>query len=159
MIVKERPLRGYQPPVGTFSVSCINHRGRGCTIAWPLEEAAPLFAQLKGLRADYPSRLRATAKLLRKYLRRQRERDAQALAVGALSTALAYPHFDFASEFSAAVREYGRAAVSVVFGKKRGLMITVGESAVDDASVLKEATRRGLGPVAISKLGEEEAMQ
>ena len=159
MIVKERPLRGYQPPVSTFSVSCINHRGTGCTIAWPLEEAAPVFAALKSLRADYPSRARATAKLLRKYLRRRRERDGQILVLAALSCALAYPHDDFASLFSAVVREYGRAAVSVIFGKKRGLMITVGESAVDDASVLKEATRRGLGPVAISNLGEEEAMQ
>jgi len=155
----EMALGGYEPPDGAFSVGCVNHRGQGCTAVYPLEEAALMFDQLKGIDANYLTRAQATAKCLRKYFKRRREQDAKALALAALSTAIASPHRDFASEFSAAVREYNRAAVSVVFGKKRGLLVVVAERGFDDPSMLKHATRAGFGPMTIRKLGEEGAMQ
>ena len=154
-----KALGGYEPPAGTFSVGCVDHRGRGCTAVYPLEEATPIFDGLKGINADYVLRTRATWKLLRKYLRRRREQDAKALALAALSTALASPYCDFASKFSAAVRKHNRAAVSLVFGKKRGLVVVVAERGFDDAGVLKEALRAGLGPMVIINADEEGAMQ
>ncbi len=154
-----KPLGGYEPPDGTFSIGCVNHRGQGCTAVYPLEEAAPMFDQLKGIDANYLTRAQATAKCLRKFLKRRREQDAKALALAALSTALASPFCDFASEFSAAVRKHNRAAVSLVFGKKRGLVVVVAERGFDDAGVLKKTMRLGLGPLSIVNIDEEGAMQ
>ncbi len=105
-----KALGGYEPPEGTFSVGCVNHRGQGCSAVFPLGEAAELFEELKGMEADYALRIRATWKLLRKYIRRQRSHDAKALALAALSTALASPYCDLPSDFSATVRSHNRAA-------------------------------------------------
>ena len=159
MIAEERPLAGFAPPRDCFSVSVVNHKGQGCTIAWPLEEATRLFEEVEAVDADYELRSQITMKLLRKYLRRRRKRDAERVALAALSTALASPYCDLAEHFSAAVREHNRAAISVVFGKKRGLVITIAERGFDDAGVLKAWTRAGLGRAVIVKVGKEEVMQ
>jgi len=155
----ERPLGGYEPPDGTFSVGVVDHRGRGCIAVYPLEEATPLFEQVNGLPANYHTRAQATAKALRKYLKRHREQDAKALALAALSTAIASPYCDFATKFSTTVRKLNRAAVSLVFGEKRGLVLVVAERGYDDAGLLKEATRLGLGPLSIFPAGNEEGLQ
>ena len=49
--------------------------------------------------------------------------------------------------------------MSVVFGKKRGVLIVVAERGFDDPAILKHATRAGLGPMTIRKLGEMEELQ
>ena len=96
---------------------------------------------------------------MRKYLKRRREHDAAALALAALGTAIASPYCDFASEFSAAVRRHNRAAVSLVFGKRRGLVLVVAEQGYDDEGLLKEAMRLGLGPLSVFPAGNEEGLQ
>ncbi len=101
----------------------------------------------------------AVGHLMKKYLKRDRHKDGEALAIAALSTALASPHVDFAKEFSAAVRKYYKAAVSVILRKKRGVMIAVSQQGVDDWTMLKRAIRQGHGPVTVIRCDDDEVMQ
>jgi hypothetical protein len=153
-------MDGFEPPAGSFSVSVVNHRGQGATLAWPIEVAAAMFAELADMPGGYSVLAGSTWTLLRKYLRRRRTRDAERLVFAALSAAIASPYCDFTGHFSAAVREHNRAAISFAFGKKRGLVITVAERVADPGGLLKAWTRAGLGPgVVIGGDSGKEVMQ
>ena len=153
-----KPLGGYEPSDDTFSVGVVDHRSCGGSAVFPLDQAAVLFADLRNT-ANYETLVAATYKLLRTYKKKRRDKDLRRLAMAGLATAIASPYCDFADQFSAAVRKHHRAAVSLVFGKKRGLVVAVAERGFDDAGVLREALRAGLGPLVIINADEEGAMQ
>ena len=154
----EIALGGYEPPDGTFSVGVVDHRGCGGSAVFPLDQAAVVFADLGNI-SDYETLAQATYKLLRTYKKKRREKDLKTLAMAGLATAIASPYCSFSAEFSAAVREHNRAAISLVFGKKRGLLVVVAERGFDDSAILKSGARAGLGPVAIFGAGKDGAIQ
>ena len=153
-----KALGGYEPPDNTFGVGVVDHRGCGGSAVFPLDQAALLFADLRNT-ADYETLVAATYKLLRIFKKKRQDKNLKRLAMAGLATAIASPYCEFTKEFSAAIRKHNRAVVSVVFGKKRGVLIVVAERGFDDAAVLKEALRAGLGPMAIVNAGEDGVTQ
>ena len=136
----------------------LSHKGAGLTGVYPVEKADEIFRAVRVVEASYEL-LCAT---LWRLLRRRRARNNEAIPLAALGAVLAHPNREavakLIAEFSRAIREQGRANISVALGKKRGLVFAVGTDGADLRALLRDAQKAGTGRMSVHRQREPETV-